>query len=117
MLRRLRNVLLTLGVIAIFLAIMPSTHAEAGITPTLAQSAHLKEHPEDMPRTSAYVFGWSESPLFSYHSEHTLIDEDGRKVTIGQCNRTEIGWFSWSSLSLVIGIGLFWAGGRLNGQR
>jgi hypothetical protein len=116
MIRYLRNALLTLGVIATFLAVMPSTRAEAGITPTLAQSAHLKDHPEDMPRAAYYVFGWVQSPLISYHSECTLTDEHGRTGTVGRCNRLEVGWLSWSSLTLAIGGGLFWAAGKLKCQ-
>jgi hypothetical protein len=113
MVRFLRTAMFVLGTVALFLAVMPSTRAEAGITPTLAESAHLTDHPEDMPRTADYVLGWAHSPLVHYHSECSLTDEAGRGVTVGRCDRTEIGWLSWSSLTLAAGLGLFWVAGRL----
>ena len=79
----MRNALTVLSLIAFYLSIQPFTRAEASITPTPAQAAHLKDHPEDLPRTGDYVFGWQASPLVSYHDEYTLTDEGGR-VTPGR---------------------------------
>ncbi|MBP3955672.1 hypothetical protein J8F10_10305 [Gemmata sp. G18] len=104
--KRLRNWLSVLSFIAFFLAVQPFARAFAGITPTPAQAAHLKEHPEDLPRTGDYVFGWSHSPLVSYHDEYTLRDEGGR-ITAGHVTRMHIGWLSWSSLTLAVAIVLF----------
>jgi len=109
----LRNGLTVFSLIALVLAVMPDTRAAASIAPTPAQAAHLKEHPEDLPRTGDYVFGWSNSPLASYHDEYTLTDEGGR-ITVGRSSRLHIGWLSWSSLTLAVAIGLFGVAGWLN---
>ena len=69
--------------------------------------------PEDMPRATDYVLGWSSSPLAAYHTECTLTDEDGRQVTVGCCSRSEVNLLSWSGLTLAIGIGLLWLARRL----
>ena len=67
-------------------------------------------HPQE------WFFGWSKSPLYSNHTEHTLTDDNGRRVAVGQCNRMEVDWFSWSSLTLVIGIGPLWMATRLRSK-
>jgi hypothetical protein len=106
--QRVRNWLAVLGYIALFLAVMPYFRGQGGITPTPAQAEHLRANPGDTPYTEDYVFGWTESPLVKYHSETTLTDDNGR-VTVGRSRSTTIGWVSWSSLTLAVGVGLLGA--------
>ncbi|MBP3957809.1 hypothetical protein J8F10_21360 [Gemmata sp. G18] len=113
---RLRNWLTAFSLIAFYLAVRPFCRAAASITPTPAQAAHLKEHPEALPRTGDYAFGWSHSPLASYHDEYTLTGEGGR-VTPGRSSHTHVGWLSWSSLTLAVAVALFVAAAWLNRRK
>ena len=108
---RIRDLMMAIGVIVIYLAVKPYFHYEFRITDP-ATTDHVRTNPDDMPFTEDYVFGWSDSPLFSYHNEKTLTVVNGH-VIAGRSTRMPIGWISWSSLTLVIGIGLIWLAQRL----
>ena len=108
---RIRSALTIVGAIALFLAVMPNFRYEVAIT-NPAVATHLQTHPDDMPYTEDYVFGWSDSPLVKYHSERVLTVEKDR-VAMSQTGGGTIGWFSWSSLTLLIGVGLIWLAQRL----
>src|SRR4051794_35745363 len=113
---RFRNVLATVGALIVFLAIMPYYRREAGGTLTPAQAEHLRSNPGDIPVTVDCVFGWMQSPLFRYHSEKALAIRPGRDTTVEWSGGGTIGWASWSSLTLAIGIGLTWAARRMRPQ-
>ena len=108
---RLRSAFSVIGVIVLFLAVMPFFRYEVAIT-NPAVAAHVQANPGVMPYTEDYVFGWSNSPLVKYHRERVLTVEKDR-VAMSQSANGTIGWFSWSSLSLIIGIGLLWLAQRL----
>lgn len=113
---RVRNVLSALGVIAVFLAVMPYFHYQAGGTFDSATLEHLRAHPDKSPYTEDYTLGWDFSPLAHFHGERTLKVTDAG-VAVGKSSRVSIGWISWSSLTLVVGIGLLWVASRLKRQR
>ena len=64
------------------------------------------------PSTEEYRFGWWHSPLFHYRSERTLTLERGA-ISVSRRGGMTVGWLSWSSLTLAVGIGLFWLAGKL----
>jgi hypothetical protein len=109
---RLRNVLAVLGFITLFLALMPYFRVESGTTADAAMMEFLQQNPDAMPSTSEYRLGWRHSPLLHYRSERTLTVQGGGFSAM-QKAETTIGWLSWSSLTLVIAIGLFWVAGKL----
>ena len=109
---RLRTLLLVAGFIALFLALMPGTQYEGGITATHAQMQHLQANPQDMPIRNDIRLGWPSSPLFTYRSETALVERDGA-ITAKRTAGSTVGWVTWSSALLVIGAGLLWAAGRL----
>jgi hypothetical protein len=112
---RLRNVLAVLGFITLFLALMPYFRIESGTTADAAMMEFLQQNPDAMPSTSEYRLGWAHSPLIHYRSERTLTI-DGSGFSAMQKAKTTIGWLSWSSLTLVIALGLFWVAGKLRGR-
>ena len=109
---RIRNWLTALGCLALFLALQPYFFVRSGVTADAAMTEHLQQHPADMPVTEEYRFGWAQSPLAHYRSERTLVGQAGGFTAMRQAEMT-IGWLSWSSLTLAIGVGLFWAARRL----
>lgn len=102
---RIRNILVTLGAVAIFLAIMPYSHSRRVSDGSDAMREHLKANPDDMPSDELYRFGWAGSPIFQYHSVKHLVQRPGGYVNERATNWS-IGWFSWSSLTLAIGVAL-----------
>jgi hypothetical protein len=109
---RLRNVLAVLGFIALYLALQPFYFHQIGGISDVAMMEFLQQNPDAMPSTSDYRFGWPHSPILRYRSERTLT-VDGGGFSMLQKAETTVGWLSWSSLTLVIAIGLFWVVGKL----
>src|SRR5215204_5095629 len=103
---RIRQVLTVLGGVALFLAVMPYFSVTTGVTAGPELLDHLRKSPEDMPSTEEYRFGWWHSPLFHYRSERTLTLERGA-ISVSRRGGMTVGWLSWSSLTLAVGIGLF----------
>jgi hypothetical protein len=110
---RVRSWLCVLGVIALFLAVMPYFHYEGGTTATAAKMKHLQANPGDMPRSEEFRFGWADSPLAHYRSQLTLTELPDGGFTGKRAAAMTIGWMSWSSLTLAIGIGLLWVARKL----
>ena len=104
---RLRRVLAVLGGVAWFLAVMPHFSVTTGVTAGPELLDHLRKTLEDMPSTEECRFGWSHSPLCHYRSERTLTFERG-VISVSRRGGMTVGLLSWSSLTLAVGIGLFW---------
>jgi hypothetical protein len=58
------------------------------------------------------VDGPAQEVVTARASERTLVGRAGGFTAKRQAEMT-IGWLSWSSLTLAIGVGLFWAARRL----
>jgi len=115
MAKRIGNWLLGLGCLGLILALFPSFFYQAGgeFSPLVAE--HLKDHPDAMPTVERYSLGWVSSPLVSYQIEKTIADNRGA-IALTQSNDLRVGWLSWSSLSLGIGLALLWAGRKLTAK-
>jgi len=112
MVNRIGNWMMGFGCLGLILALFPSFSYEAGGVTSPLVAEHLKGHPDAMPMVERYSFGWFGSPLISYQVEKTIADNRGA-IAISQSNDLRIGWVSWSSLSLGIGLVLLWAGRKL----
>ena len=109
---RVANWLGWAGIAAVFLSVMPSFEYRGGTVSDRAQADHLKANPGDLPYTEDYVFGWADSPLVHYHSELALAESAGG-FRPDRSRGVSIGWLSWSSLTLAVGLGLLWAARRI----
>jgi hypothetical protein len=102
-----------LGAIAIFIAFQPDFRAQNGATADKEMADFFLANPGSFPFTEDYRFGLANSPLLGYHSERTVSKLPGAGYTMRQSSHYYIGWLSWSMLSLVVGVGLLWAGKRV----
>lgn len=103
---RIVNWLRAIGVIGCFLAVIPFFESRGGTTADAAMMKHLQANPDHMPFTETYRFGWSSSPLFEYRKEQRLEAKADGGFAVGATTAFRIGWISWSSISMAIGIGL-----------
>lgn len=101
------------GVIALILGLQPYFRTQSGMKADGKLAEFIRANPGMVPMAEEFRFGWADSPLFGYRSERTLdpLPDGGYKSS--QKSDMHIGWWSWSSITLVIGIGLIWAGKRL----
>jgi hypothetical protein len=112
---RIGNWLTGFGCLVLFLAFFPSFSSQGGSVTSPLVATHLEDHPDAMPVVKVYSFGWLGSPLVSYRSEKTIAEVNGA-LSISQSNDLNIGWVSWSSLTLATGLTLLWAGKKLRGR-
>lgn len=101
---RLANWLTAIGWIAAFTAVMPYFEYRGGTTANAAMMQHLQEHPDHMPYTETYRFGWTFSPLVEYRSARELVVSADGGFSMKQSAQTHVGFVSWSALSIVGGI-------------
>ena len=111
MCRRIPGVLNVLGIIALFLAFMPYFVGRVGVT-SPAMSSYVQSHPSAMPMKDEYKFGWTNSPLIQYTAESELVEDDGG-FRVERTQNFHAGFFSLSSLTLVIGLALLWVAKQL----
>ncbi len=102
--QRLRNWLVALGWIATFLAVMPYAHHRMGGVRDSDEAEFLRDHPDLHPSHSEYRFGWTDSPLVRYVREQSVEVHDSSGFGFKRTANLDIGWLSWSSLTLVIGL-------------
>ena len=113
---RIRNTLAALGVIAVFLAVMPYCRYEGGVTADAKMADHILVNPGSMPFTEEYRFGWGDSPLVHYRCEQTLAVRPDGAITSRRTSGARIGWLSWSSLTLGLGVTLLWGASKLRSK-
>jgi hypothetical protein len=109
---RIRSWLTAVGAIALILAVLPSAYHEGGVTANRAQMEHLQANPQDMPARTDVTLGWQPSPLFRYRSQTELLDKNGA-ISASRSVQAKLGWLSWSSATLAVGLGLLWVARRL----
>jgi hypothetical protein len=102
--QRIGNWFAALGWIALFLAVMPYAHHRMGSVQDPAAAEFVRDQPDLYPSFTVYRFGWTDSPFAEYSSEQTVEAQGPSGFTFKRMSGFHIGWLSWSSLTLVIGL-------------